>query len=51
MRNIVDAFFKEVMVMAEDPVTRANRISLLNRVSQLFRSIADISRIVIDKSA
>jgi glycyl-tRNA synthetase beta chain len=51
MRGVVDAFFKEVMVMDEDPVLRHNRISLLFFISQLFRSIADISRIVIEKSA
>jgi glycyl-tRNA synthetase beta chain len=51
MRGVVDEFFKAVMVMAEDPAVRNNRISLLNAVSQLFRSIADISRIVIERSA
>jgi glycyl-tRNA synthetase beta chain len=51
MRGVVDAFFKEVMVMAEDPVLRQNRISLLFTISQLFRSIADISRIVIERGA
>jgi glycyl-tRNA synthetase beta chain len=51
MRGVVDTFFKEVMVMAEDPITRANRISLLNCVAELFKSIADISRIVVERSA
>jgi glycyl-tRNA synthetase beta chain len=51
MRGVVDEFFKAVMVMAEDSAVRNNRISLLNSVSQLFTSIADISRIVIEKSA
>lgn len=51
LRGAVDAFFKEVMVMAEDPAVRASRLSLLSCVSQLFRSIADISRIVIEKGA
>jgi len=49
MRGVVDEFFKAVMVMAEDPATRNNRISLLYSVSQLFRSIADISKIVIER--
>ena len=43
---VVDEFFKQVMVVAEDPVIRTNRMSLLDCISQLFRSIADISRIV-----
>ncbi len=51
MRDTVDAFFKEVMVMAEDPATRNNRISMLNCISQLFNSIADISKIVIERGA
>lgn len=51
MRGVVDEFFKAVMVMAEDPAVRKNRISLLSSVSQLFTSIADISRIVIEKGA
>jgi glycyl-tRNA synthetase beta chain len=51
MRGVVDEFFKEVMVMAEDPAIRNNRISLLGCLSDLFRSIADISRIVIERGA
>jgi len=47
----VDEFFEAVMVMAEDPALRNNRISLLNCISQLFSSIADISRIVIERGA
>jgi glycyl-tRNA synthetase beta chain len=51
IRPVIDEFFKQVMVMAEDPAIRSNRISLLECVSRLFRSIADISRIVIERSA
>jgi glycyl-tRNA synthetase beta chain len=51
MRGAVDEFFKAVMVMAEDAAVRNNRISLLYTVSQVFRSIADISRIVIERGA
>jgi glycyl-tRNA synthetase beta chain len=51
MRNVVDEFFRQVMVMAEDPEVRKNRISLLNCISRLFKSVADISRMVIEKSA
>jgi glycyl-tRNA synthetase beta chain len=51
MRGTVDEFFKQVMVMAEDPAIRNNRIALLFTVSQLFRSIADISKMVIEKGA
>jgi glycyl-tRNA synthetase beta chain len=51
MRGAVDEFFKAVMVMTEDSEVRNNRISLLYTVSQVFRSIADISRIVIERGA
>jgi glycyl-tRNA synthetase beta chain len=51
MRLAVDEFFKEIMVMVEDPAIRGNRIALLNCISRLFGSIADISKIVIEKSA
>jgi glycyl-tRNA synthetase beta chain len=51
MRRVVDEFFKEVMVMADDLAIRRNRISLLCTVSELFKSIADISRIVLEKGA
>jgi glycyl-tRNA synthetase beta chain len=51
MRFVVDEFFEEIMVMAEDPAIRGNRIALLKRISQLFSSIADISKIVIEKGA
>jgi glycyl-tRNA synthetase beta chain len=50
MRSAVDEFFGEVMVMAEDPAVRSNRISLLNCISQLFFGIADISKIVIERT-
>jgi glycyl-tRNA synthetase beta chain len=51
MRSAVDEFFKKVMVMAEDPAIRSNRVSLLQCISQLFDNIADISRIVIERGA
>lgn len=45
LREDVDAFFTDVMVMAEDPALRANRIRLLDRVATLFLEVADISRL------
>lgn len=41
----VDQFFDQVMVMADDPAIRSNRLALLNRLSKLFLGIADISLI------
>jgi len=43
LRPVVDGFFDEVMVMAPDPVVRANRLALLGQLNQLFLGIADIS--------
>ncbi len=44
----VDAFFDEVMVMAEDKTLRANRIALLRHVGALFSQVADFSKIQIE---
>ncbi len=43
MRESVDVFFDSVMVMADDPAVRANRLVLLNQVRALFLGVADIS--------
>jgi len=45
LRPAVDAFFDGVMVMAEDAAVRTNRLALLTAVAQLFRDIADFSRL------
>ncbi|MBX7096738.1 MAG: glycine--tRNA ligase subunit beta [Myxococcaceae bacterium] len=41
----VDAFFDQVMVMAEDKALRENRVRLLMQVSGLFETLADFSAI------
>jgi glycyl-tRNA synthetase beta chain len=43
LRAPVDAFFDAVMVMAEDPALRANRVTLLARIKARFDAVADIS--------
>jgi glycyl-tRNA synthetase beta chain len=45
LRPAVDAFFERVMVMAEDPAVRANRLALLASMQRLFLEIADLSRL------
>ena len=45
LRPPVDAFFDQVMVMAEDPRLRANRLALLAQLHGLFIGIADLSRL------
>ncbi|HHJ15476.1 MAG TPA: glycine--tRNA ligase subunit beta, partial [Gammaproteobacteria bacterium] len=44
LRENVDAFFDQVMVMAEDAELRANRLALLQNLRQLFLRVADLSR-------
>ena len=39
----VDAFFDNVMVMADDDAVKQNRLNLLNELSQLMNAVADIS--------
>ena len=43
----IDAFFGEVMVMAEDLRVRNNRLALLKAITNLTSNIADISKIVV----
>lgn len=47
LRNPLDRFFDEVMVMVEDPALRDNRLALLGRLSGLFLRVADISQLQI----
>lgn len=46
LRESVDRFFDEVMVMTDNEAVRRNRLALLNQLSRLFLGVADISRIV-----
>ncbi len=43
LRDPVDRFFDAVMVMADDPAKRTNRLNLLGRLRGLFLRVADIS--------
>jgi glycyl-tRNA synthetase beta chain len=43
MRETVDGFFDQVMVMADDEAVRNNRLALLNKTRALFLGVADIS--------
>jgi len=45
LRGSVDAFFNDVMVMAEDPQLRNNRIALLSDLHFLMNQVADISKL------
>ena len=48
LRGLVEPitrFFDDVLVMAEDPEVRANRLALLQRIAALPKGIADLSRL------
>ncbi|HEX8907950.1 MAG TPA: glycine--tRNA ligase subunit beta [Anaeromyxobacteraceae bacterium] len=45
LKPAVDRFFDDVLVMAEDPALRANRLALVKRVADLFADIADFRKI------
>ena len=39
----VDVFFEQVLVNAEDPAVRRNRLALLGRLKAAFGAVADIA--------
>jgi glycyl-tRNA synthetase beta chain len=45
LKGPVDAFFDGVMVNAEDPALRANRLALLAQLQQAMNRVADLSRL------
>jgi glycyl-tRNA synthetase beta chain len=50
LKPAIDGFFAAVMVNAEDPAVRSNRLSLLQEVDDVFMSFADFSQIVVQGS-
>ena len=44
-RSAVDSFFNDVMVMADDPAVRANRLALLQELHATMNQVADLSRL------
>jgi len=45
LKPSIDRFFEQVLVMADDPAVRANRLGLMKRVSDLFGDLADFRKI------
>ena len=45
LRGPVDEFFDGVLVMAENPNVRNNRLALLAKITSLFETVADFSKI------
>ena len=46
----LETFFKDVMVMVDDEGVRRNRMSLLRRIGNAVTKIADVTKIVVDRS-
>lgn len=49
LRDSVDQFFDDVMVMVDDAAIRDNRLALLHSLRNLFLNVADISQLVVTK--
>ncbi len=47
LQPAIDTFFDDVLVMAEEPALRANRLALLNRIGQNIYAVADLTKLVI----
>ena len=45
LKEPVDSFFNDVMVNAEDPALRANRLGLLATLHLAMNQVADISKL------
>jgi glycyl-tRNA synthetase beta chain len=45
LRESIDTFFDDVMVMVEDEAIRDNRLALLNQLRSLFLRVADLSHL------
>ena len=47
LRQFVDAYFDDVMVMVDDDAVKKNRLALLSELRALFLGVADISKLAI----
>ena len=45
LRQPIDAFFENVMVLVDDAALRGNRLALLDQVSAQFLAVADVSQL------
>ena len=51
LQPAIDAFFDDILVMAEEPALRTNRLALLNKIGQNIYAIADLTKIVVSRYA
>ncbi|NLL59115.1 MAG: hypothetical protein GX244_11460, partial [Firmicutes bacterium] len=50
LKSPLDAFFDEVLVMAEEEALRLNRLSLLQEIKGAYLGFADFSKIIFSAS-
>lgn len=48
LKTVVDRFFDDVLVMAEEPEIRENRLNLLTNLARQIWSLADFSKLVVN---
>ena len=48
MKDPIDRYFDEVLVMAPDALLRRNRLGLLSKIKELFLTVGDLSKIVVE---
>jgi len=46
LKPYIDRFFDNVMIMVEDEKLKSNRLSLLKEINDLFRNIADFTKLI-----
>ncbi len=49
LKDKVDAFFDNVLVMDKDEKVKENRLALLGRIASMFKGVADLSKVVLTK--
>ena len=51
LQPAINTFFDDVLVMAEEPALRTNRLALLNRIGRNIYAIADLTKIVVSRQS
>lgn len=49
LAQVLDRFFEDVLVMAEDPAVRTNRLALLASIGRVLSRVAGLTEVVVDK--
>ncbi len=49
LAEVLDRFFEDVLVMAEDPAVKTNRLALLRAIGRTLSRVAGLTEVVVDK--